>query len=81
LKGTRAFFFDGAAIVRSGPKVPPRIMEFVSSRQGMALSQAFVKISDRAVRRILVSLVERIARLEHYSPQNRFVLKFSIGKE
>jgi|ERR1700733_11841965 transcriptional regulator with XRE-family HTH domain len=63
LKVTPAFFFDGAAIVRSGPKVPARIVEFVSSPQGMALSQAFAKISDRTVRRILVSLVERIARL------------------
>src|ERR1700722_20776212 len=55
LKVRPAFFFDGAAIVRSGPKVPARIVEFVSSPQGMALSQAFAKISDRTVRRILVS--------------------------
>src|ERR1700690_4394980 len=40
---------------------PARIVEFVSSPQGMALSQAFAKMSDRTVRRILVSLVERIA--------------------
>jgi hypothetical protein len=32
--------------------VPARIVEFVSSPQGMALSQAFAKISDRTVRRI-----------------------------
>jgi hypothetical protein len=32
-----------------------------SSPQGIALSRAFAKISDRKVRSIIVTLVERIA--------------------
>src|SRR5580698_6825882 len=63
LKVTPAFFFDGTPIVRSGLEAPTRIKEFVSSPQGIALSQAFTKIRDRKVRQIIVSLVERIARL------------------
>ena len=63
LKVTPAFFFDGTPIVRSRPEAPARIKEFVSSPQGIALSQAFTKIRDRKVRHIIISLVERIARL------------------
>jgi transcriptional regulator with XRE-family HTH domain len=61
LKVTPASYFDGAPIVRSGPKVPPRIKDYVSSPQGISLSRAFAKISDRKVRSSIVTLVERIA--------------------
>ena len=63
LKVTPALFFDGEPIARSGPKVLARIKEFVSSPEGIALSQAFTKIRDGKVRRIIVSLVERLAKL------------------
>jgi transcriptional regulator with XRE-family HTH domain len=39
------------------------IDEFISSRDGVALSQAFIKISDRKLRRSIVLLVEQIAQV------------------
>jgi transcriptional regulator with XRE-family HTH domain len=56
-----AFFFEVSPIMSKGPKVSARMREFVSSPQGVILSRAFAKISDRKVRRIIVTLVERIA--------------------
>jgi transcriptional regulator with XRE-family HTH domain len=56
LRVVPAFVFDGAPIVRKGPKVSARIEEFVSSPEGVALSRAFDKISDRKMRRDIVRL-------------------------
>jgi transcriptional regulator with XRE-family HTH domain len=63
LKVRPAFFFDEGLIVSKGTTVPPRVKEFIASPKGIALSRAFAKISDRKVRRIIVSLVERIVKL------------------
>jgi hypothetical protein len=59
---TPAFFFDKAPAAKGGPKVPARIREFVSSPEGIALSRAFMKISDKGVRRLIVALVGRVSR-------------------
>jgi transcriptional regulator with XRE-family HTH domain len=61
LKVTPTFFFDEAPMPTGRPRVPPRIKEFVCSPQGIALSRAFAKISDRKIRRSIVILVERVA--------------------
>ena len=39
------------------------IDEFISSRDGIALSRAFTKISDQKIRRRIVLLIEQIAQL------------------
>lgn len=57
LKVTPAFFFDMSQINS------PLIEKFISSRQGIALSRAFVKIVDRKIRRNILTLVELIARM------------------
>ena|ERR1700733_55023 len=64
LKVTPTFFFEEAPTVRRGPQVPARIKDFISSPEGIALSRAFAKISDRKMRVSIVTLVERIARRE-----------------
>lgn len=60
-----AFFFDQAAPIQkdAGTGMSARIKEFASSRQGIALARAFVQIADTKMRRRIVTLVERIARL------------------
>ena len=64
-----AYFFErpphvGRAPALRKPKkavIPTYITEFVASADGLALSKAFMRISDRQLRRILVALVERLA--------------------
>jgi transcriptional regulator with XRE-family HTH domain len=65
LKVTPVFFFDQAVPIQrgAGTEMSARIKEFASSRQGIALARAFVQIADTKVRRRIVALVERIARL------------------
>jgi transcriptional regulator with XRE-family HTH domain len=65
LEVTPDFFFDGAsakAVGKSGSKEAAVIDEFVSSRDGIALSQAFTRIRDVKIRRSIVLLVEQIAQ-------------------
>jgi len=66
LKVTPDFFFDGAsakAVGKSDSKEVAVIDEFVSSRDGIALSQAFTRIRDVKIRRSIVLLVEQIAQV------------------
>ena len=66
LKVTPDFFFDGAsakAVGKSDSKEVAVIDEFVSSRDGIALSQAFTRIRHVKIRRSIVLLVEQIAQV------------------
>jgi transcriptional regulator with XRE-family HTH domain len=66
LEVTPDFFFDGAsakAVGKSDTKEAAVIDEFVSSRDGIALSQAFTRIRDVKIRRSIVLLVEQIAQV------------------
>jgi hypothetical protein len=47
----------------AGSKELAAIDKFISSRDGIALSQAFLKISGSKIRRSIVALVEQIAGL------------------
>ena len=64
LKVAPDFFFDGASAkaVTGISKETTFIQGFTSSREGVALSKAFTKISDQKMRRSIVALVEQIAR-------------------
>jgi transcriptional regulator with XRE-family HTH domain len=66
LKVTPTFFFDGAA-TRTGGDADSQYLtiidQFIYSRDGIALSLAFTKISDAKMRRSIVSLVERITEV------------------
>jgi transcriptional regulator with XRE-family HTH domain len=66
LEVTPDFFFDGAsakAVGDSGCEEVAVIDEFISSRDGVALSQAFTRIRDVKIRRSIVLLVEQIAQV------------------
>jgi transcriptional regulator with XRE-family HTH domain len=65
LKVPPDFFFDGASAkaVTNVSAETTLIEGFISSRDGVALSKAFTKISDQKMRRSIVSLVEQIARV------------------
>ena len=65
LEVTPDFFFDGAsakAVGKSGSREVAVIDEFISSRDGVALSRAFTRIPDAKIRRSIVLLVEQIAQ-------------------
>jgi transcriptional regulator with XRE-family HTH domain len=60
------FFFEEAQ-TKKGSKFgssDPLIDEFISSRDGVALSQAFNKIDDQKMRRRIVSLIEQLAGVQ-----------------
>lgn len=67
LKVTPDFFFDGSLGKAAGnyglPKESIIIDEFISSRDGIALSQAFRKIKNARTRRSIVALVEHLTKL------------------
>jgi transcriptional regulator with XRE-family HTH domain len=65
LKVAPDFFFEGAQakVVGNSGKEVTIIDEFISSRDGVALSKAFTRIRDAKIRRSIVSLVEQIAQL------------------
>jgi transcriptional regulator with XRE-family HTH domain len=58
------FFFDGAGTRTGGSpsKELASIDEFISSRDGVALSLAFLKIRNPKTRRSIVALVEQLVR-------------------
>jgi transcriptional regulator with XRE-family HTH domain len=64
LKVPVSYFFDG---VPDQPKLdrkataPDFTLDFVASKDGLALARAFIRISDSGLRRSIVTLVERIA--------------------
>jgi transcriptional regulator with XRE-family HTH domain len=64
LEVTPDFFFDAASANAVGASVPMEttiIEKFISSRDGIALSKAFVSVTDAKTRRCIVSLVQQIA--------------------
>jgi len=67
LKVPAPFFFEGApgaggAKRGAAPAIPVFAVEFLTSRDGVALAKAFGKIRDPKVRHRLVALIERIAQ-------------------
>jgi transcriptional regulator with XRE-family HTH domain len=65
LEVTPEFFFDGAsakAVGSPSSKEVTTIDEFISSRDGVALSRAFTRIPDAKIRRSIVLLVEQISQ-------------------
>ena len=64
LKVAPDFFFKGGSTKAvSGPKEVTVIEDFISSRDGVALSLAFTKISNASMRRSIVSLVEQLTEI------------------
>ena len=65
LKVAPDFFFEGAQakVVGSSGKEVTIIDEFISSRDGVALSHAFTRIRGVKIRRSIVLLVEQIAQV------------------
>jgi transcriptional regulator with XRE-family HTH domain len=57
------FFFEEAQAKAAGSKDVATIDEFISSRDGVALSHAFTRIRDVKIRRSIVLLVEQIAQV------------------
>jgi transcriptional regulator with XRE-family HTH domain len=59
------FFFDEAQTKKGGNfgSGDPLIDEFISSRDGIALSRAFRKIGDQKIRRRIVLLVEQLSQI------------------
>ena len=64
------FFFEGAPHLAGTPRPdadapsPAYVSDFLSSSDGLALTKAFMRISDAKLRRRIVDLVEQIATLE-----------------
>ena|ERR1700733_5034813 len=66
LKVRPDFFFEGAsgkAVGNSGSREAAIIEDFIFSRDGVALSKAFINISEAKMRRSIVALIEQIAEL------------------
>ena len=67
-----SFFFEGAPNVPSGGRVdnladapsPAYVSDFLATSDGLALTKAFMRISDSKLRRRIVDLVEQIAGSE-----------------
>jgi transcriptional regulator with XRE-family HTH domain len=64
-----AFFFEGAPAVAGAVRVdgvgeapsPAYVSDFLATSDGLALTKAFMRISDSKLRRRIVDLVEQIA--------------------
>jgi transcriptional regulator with XRE-family HTH domain len=62
-----AFFFEGAPDLGDGTRVakdapsPAYVSDFLATSDGLALTKAFMRISDVKLRRRIVDLVEQIA--------------------
>lgn len=64
-----AFFFEGAPNVPGGSRAegtgeapsPAYVSDFLATADGLALTRAFMRISDSKLRRRIVDLVEQIA--------------------
>ena len=67
-----SFFFDGAPHVAGAPRSdgvgeapsPAYVSDFLATSDGLALTKAFMRISDTKLRRRIVELVEQIATSE-----------------
>jgi transcriptional regulator with XRE-family HTH domain len=61
-----AFLFEGApgSSGKAGPPpTPAYVSDFLASRDGLALAQAFMRIKDAKLRRAIVNLVGSIAEI------------------
>jgi transcriptional regulator with XRE-family HTH domain len=64
-----SFFFEGAPVVTTGQRTegmieapsPAYVSDFLATSDGLALTKAFMRISDTKLRRRIVDLVEQIA--------------------
>ena len=62
-----AFFFEGAPSVPGASRTkgiapsPAYVIDFLATREGLALIKAFMQIKDAKVRRHIVDLMEEIA--------------------
>ena len=64
-----SFFFEGAPVVATAQRVegmieapsPAYVSDFLATSDGLALTKAFMRISDTKLRRRIVELVEQIA--------------------
>jgi transcriptional regulator with XRE-family HTH domain len=64
-----SFFFEGAPANMNGPRSeemseapsPAYVSDFLATSDGLALTKAFMRISDMKLRRRIVDLVEQIA--------------------
>ncbi len=69
LQVTVSFFFEGAPIVGTATRAeglseapsPSYVSDFLATSDGLALTKAFMRISDSKLRRRIVDLVEQIA--------------------
>jgi transcriptional regulator with XRE-family HTH domain len=61
-----AFFFDGLpgpkAATQARPPIPPDISEFLATADGLWLITAYTQIKSRNLRRVIVDLVEDLAK-------------------
>jgi transcriptional regulator with XRE-family HTH domain len=61
------FFFEGGPSVPGVPQAkgtapsPAYVIDFLATKDGLALTKAFTQIKDKKLRRCIVDLVERIA--------------------
>ena len=68
-----SFFFEGAPTVGNLPRTdgmseapsPAYVSDFLATSDGLALTKAFMRISDSKLRRRIVDLVEQIASDKH----------------
>jgi transcriptional regulator with XRE-family HTH domain len=68
------FFFEGAQNIAGGPRPegatdapsPAYVADFLASADGLALTKAFMRISDLKLRRRIVDLVEQIATVDKH---------------
>jgi len=68
-----SFFFEGAPSVGGAARVegmseapsPAYVSDFLATSDGLALTKAFMRISDSKLRRRIVDLVEQIASDKH----------------
>lgn len=68
------FFFEGAQSIAGGPRPegaadapsPAYVADFLASADGLALTKAFMRISDLKLRRRIVDLVEQIATVDKH---------------
>jgi transcriptional regulator with XRE-family HTH domain len=69
-----SFFFEGAPTVAGGacaeglnePPSPAYVSDFLASSDGLALTRAFMRITDLKLRRRIVDLVEQIVVTENH---------------
>lgn len=68
-----SFFFQGptaeSKAMIGASDLPVDVMTFVASSEGRALNNAFVKVEDREVRRLILHLVDAIALAEKSTDQ------------